>query len=47
MTSTFHQEHPDAALAGTAMLSRLVIITQPWIGGAFQTREQLLWLPVN
>jgi len=32
LTSTFHQEHPDAALARTAVLSKLVNITRPWIG---------------
>ncbi|GGW96540.1 hypothetical protein GCM10010297_18030 [Streptomyces malachitofuscus] len=29
MTSTFHQEHPDAALARTPMPPKLVDITHP------------------
>ncbi|MET8418698.1 hypothetical protein ACWD7C_29880 [Streptomyces sp. NPDC005134] len=32
MTSTFHQEHPDTALATAAMPPNLANITQPWIG---------------
>lgn len=31
MTRTFRQEHPDAALAGAPVLSKLVNITRPWI----------------
>ncbi|MCX4775086.1 MULTISPECIES: hypothetical protein [unclassified Streptomyces] len=31
MTRTFHQEHLDAALASTPVLSKLVNITRPWI----------------
>ncbi|MFE1013751.1 helicase associated domain-containing protein [Streptomyces sp. NPDC058794] len=30
MTSTFHQEHPDAALARTPVPPKLVDITHPW-----------------
>lgn len=32
MTSTFHHEHPDAALASTAALSKLLNITRPGKG---------------
>ncbi|MFF1839929.1 hypothetical protein ACFVXE_38125 [Streptomyces sp. NPDC058231] len=32
MTSIFHQEHPDAALARAAMPPNLVNIARPWIG---------------
>lgn len=31
MNSTFHQEHPDAALARTPVLSKLVNISRTWI----------------
>ncbi|MFF2191235.1 hypothetical protein [Streptomyces sp. NPDC058155] len=31
MTSTFHQEHPDAALARTPVPPKLINITRPWI----------------
>lgn len=31
MTRTFHQEHLDAVLASTAVLSKLVNITRPWV----------------
>jgi hypothetical protein len=30
MTSTFHQEHVDAALARTLVPPKLVDITHPW-----------------
>lgn len=30
MTRTFHQEHPDAALARTPVPPELVNITRPW-----------------
>ncbi|MFE2561608.1 hypothetical protein ACFXGT_37490 [Streptomyces sp. NPDC059352] len=32
MTSTFRQEHPDAALARATLPPKLVNITRPWIG---------------
>ncbi|MET9359092.1 hypothetical protein ABZY14_40270 [Streptomyces sp. NPDC006617] len=32
MTSTFHQEHSDAALARTPVPPKLVDITHPWNG---------------
>ncbi|MFJ5901952.1 hypothetical protein ACIQFZ_43105 [Streptomyces sp. NPDC093064] len=31
MTSTFQQEHPDAALARTPAPPKLVDITHPWV----------------
>ncbi|WP_330315626.1 hypothetical protein [Streptomyces platensis] len=31
MTSTFHQEHPDAALARATVPPKLINITRPWI----------------
>lgn len=31
MTRPFHQEHPDAPVAGTLATSKLVNITRPWI----------------
>ncbi|MEU5306491.1 hypothetical protein ACH4YO_35995 [Streptomyces noursei] len=30
MTSTFHQEHPDAALARALAPPKLINITRPW-----------------
>lgn len=32
MTSTFHQEHPDAALARELVLPKLINTTRPWNG---------------
>ncbi|MFJ6598522.1 hypothetical protein ACIQPP_48705 [Streptomyces violaceusniger] len=32
MTSTFHQEHPDAALARDLVPPKLINITRPWFG---------------
>ncbi|MCZ1014109.1 hypothetical protein [Streptomyces noursei] len=32
MTSTFHQEHPDAALARDPVPPKLINITRPWFG---------------
>ncbi len=31
ITRTFHREHPDAVLASTPALTKLVNITRPWI----------------
>jgi len=32
MTSTFHQEHPDAALARDPVPPKSIDITRPWAG---------------
>ncbi|MFB6717882.1 MULTISPECIES: hypothetical protein [unclassified Streptomyces] len=32
MTSTFHQEHPDAVLARALVPPKLINITRPWFG---------------
>ncbi|MGV4988803.1 hypothetical protein ACVB8X_43300 [Streptomyces sp. NRAIS4] len=40
MTSTFHQEHPDAALARELVPPKLINITRPWIGAPRQSIDK-------
>ncbi|QHA08972.1 hypothetical protein GQF42_42180 [Streptomyces broussonetiae] len=42
-TSTFHREHPHAALARDLMPPSLLDITRPWIGAAIAPRRRTAW----